>query len=420
MSARPPSLTAYRAATAVLEPLAPALLRGRARRGKEDPQRLSERLGRASHPRPVGPLVWLHGVSVGESLSLIPLIEALASRRPDLSLLVTSGTVTAAGMLAKRLPAGVIHQYAPIDGPAAVGRFVDHWRPALGVMVESDLWPNLILAARERGARMALISALMTEKSASGWARRPAAARALLSAFDLILPQDAETEARLRGLGATTGPRLNLKRIGDPLPFDAVEAARLRETIGERPVVLAASTHPGEDAPIVQAVFEAAPGALLVLAPRHPARADAIAQDLAGHAIVRRSGGGDPTTATAVYLADTLGEMGLMFELADVVVMGGSFVTGIGGHNPLEPARAARPIVSGPHVHKNAALYGALYAEGAAIAAADATALARHVAGLIAYPAIARRTAQAARVYALRQNAALDQALDLLQPLLPT
>ncbi|WP_442957945.1 3-deoxy-D-manno-octulosonic acid transferase, partial [Phenylobacterium sp.] len=240
-------------AAGLAEPLAGPLLRRRARRGKEDGARLGERLGRASQPRPPGPLVWLHGVSVGESVSLLPLVEALRAARPDLALLVTSGTRTSADLLARRLPLGVLHQYAPVDGPRAVAAFLDHWRPDLALLVESELWPNLILAAQARGTRLALASARMTEKSARGWARAPAAAARLLAAFDLILPQDEATAGRLAALGARPGPQLNLKTIGAPLPCDAAELAALKDAWGGRPVVLAASTHPGEEAMVLEA-----------------------------------------------------------------------------------------------------------------------------------------------------------------------
>jgi len=183
--------------------LAPGLLRRRAARGKEDPSRLNERLGRPALPRPEGPLVWLHGVSVGESLSLLPLIAALRTRRPDLNILVTSGTVTSAEVLAGRLPAGVIHQFAPVDAPCAAARFLDHWRPVAALFVESELWPNLIVAAQKRGVRLALLSARITDASAEGWGRAPATARALLGAFDLVLPQDTATEMRLSAWGPT-------------------------------------------------------------------------------------------------------------------------------------------------------------------------------------------------------------------------
>lgn len=418
---RPLSLALYAAALALLEPLARPVLRRRVRAGKEDEARLEERLGRSGLPRPDGPLVWLHGVSVGETMSLLPLVEALAAR-PRLTLLVTSGTRTSAELLAKRLPVGVIHQYAPVDAPGAVARFLDHWRPSLGILVESELWPNLILGARERGVRLALISARMTQASADGWARMPGAAAALLNAFDLILPQEAETAARLQALGARVGPVLNLKTVGDALPCDAAELARLKASTGRRRVVLAANTHPGEDEIVIAAVREAAlADSLLVIAPRHPARGEAVAALLrtAGFQVARRGAGEPLTTETTAYVADTLGEMGLLYSLADVVVMGGAFLPGIGGHNPLEPARLARPILTGPHAFNATALYADLLALAAAIEAPGAADLARHLRGLADYAHIGRRMGEAALAYAESQEGALDRAMTLLEPLLP-
>ena len=414
-------LALYAAATGLLEPLAPALLRARARAGKEDPARLDERLARTGAARPDGPLVWLHGVSVGESLSLLPLIEALRARQPSVSLLVTSGTVTSAALLAQRLPSGVIHQFAPVDSPGAAARFLDHWRPGAALFVESELWPNLIFAAKARGVRLALLSARMTEASAQGWARTRQSAQALLGAFDLILPQDRATEERLRRLGARTGPELNLKLVGPPPPVDQGLAAALNAGIGGRKVVLAASTHPGEEPLIAQAARAAAPEALLLIAPRHPERGPQIAADLRdlGFTVARRAAYEPLTAATTAYVADTLGEMGGLLSLADVVVMGGSFVEGIGGHNPLEPARLGRAIVTGPHTFNATDVYAQMFAEVAAIEAKDAEALTRHIRGLLTYPMIARRTGEAALAYANRQGAALAAALKLLEPLLP-
>ena len=406
-------LRLYGLATAILEPLVPMVLRGRARRGKEDPARLGERIGRTSTARPDGALVWLHGVSVGEATSLLPLVAALQARRPDLAILVTSGTTTAAAMLAQRLPKGVIHQYAPVDTPGAVRRFLGHWRPGLAVLVESELWPNLILTAKAQGVRLALVSARITAASARGWARWPRSAQALVSAFDLILPQDAASADRLQALGGAPGPHLNLKQVGEPLPADDAEMSRLRAAIADRKVVLAASTHPGEEALIANAVRQAAPDALLIIAPRHPERGVEVAAMLGG---ALRSRG--ETLATR-YIADTLGELGLFMRLADIVVMGGSFVPGIGGHNPMEPARIGRPIVTGRYVFNAAELYDALFAEAAAIRADDGSALSRHIRGLLDNPVIARRMGQSALAFANRQGAALEHAMTLLEPLLP-
>ena len=417
---RPLSLKLYASALGLLEPLARPLLERRVKAGKEDPARLGERLGRTTVARPQGPLVWLHGVSVGESMSLLPLVGALKVRRPDLTLLVTSGTRTSADLLARRLPDGVIHQYAPLDAPGAVTRFLDHWKPDLGVLVESELWPNLILGAHERGVKLALLSARMTEHSARGWARAPAAAKVVLDAFDLILPQDAETQGRLTRLSGRTGPLLNLKTVGEPLPVDAGELARLRTAVGGRRVVLAANTHPGEDEIVLEGFRQAGLNdTLLVIAPRHPARGAAVAGLLSGFTVARRAANQPLTPQTTAYVADTLGEMGLFYSMADVVVMGGGFLPGIGGHNPLEPARLERPILTGPHTFNATALYADLFADAAAIEAADSAALARHLKGLDDYPHIGRRMGEAALAYAQRQGGTLDQAMVLLEPLLP-
>lgn len=406
----PLPLALYGVATGLLEPLVPALLRARARRGKEDAGRLRERLGYAGRPRPDGTLIWLHGVSVGETTSLLPLIAALRSRRPELTILVTCGTTTAAALLAQRLPPGVLHQYAPVDGPAAVRRFLDHWQPTAAVFVESEIWPNLIRAAQARGARLALLSARMTAASANGWRRWPASARALISAFELILPQDGATETRLRELGGTSGERLNLKWVGEPLPADPAELQRLRAALAGRKVVLAASTHPGEESLIANAVRKAAREAILILVPRHPERGASIGEVLGAGLRSRGEPIGD------IHVADTLGELGLFFRLADVVVMGGSFVPGIGGHNPLEPARMGRPILTGRYTFNAADLYAEMFAEVAAIEAADGAALTRHIQGLLDYPVIARRMGEAALAYAGRQGAALESALGHLDP----
>ena len=408
-------LALYAAATALAAPLAGAILRRRARAGREDPVRLSERLGRSGCVRPKGRLVWLHGVSVGETASLLPLVDALRARRPDLHLLVTSGTVTSAAQLAQRLPDGVIHQYAPVDSPGAVARFLDHWQPDAGIFVESELWPNLILGADRRNVALGLVSARITAASAGGWARVPRSARAVLGAFDLILPQDLASADRLSSLGAGVGPILNLKRLGEALPYDAAELEHLRAAVEGRPVVLAASTHPGEEALIVRATQAAAPEALLILAPRHPDRGPELAEAFAAS---RRAAG--EAMVGPVHIADTLGELGLFYRLADIVVMGGGFLCGVGGHNPLEPARIGRPILTGPEVFNAADLYAELTAQAAVIVAPDEAALARHIRGLLDNPVIATRMGAAGRAYAARQGETLESAWRRIEPLLPT
>ncbi len=420
---RPLSLILYRLGVALLEPFTPAILKARARRGKEDAARLRERLGHASVARPAGPLVWIHAVSVGESLSVLPLVERLRERRPGATVLVTSGTVTSASLLAQRLPAGAIHQYAPLDTPGASRRFLDHWRPDMAIFVESEFWPNLILGAKARGGRLVLMSARVTEKTAKGWRRARGMATTVLTAFDLILPQDRATQQRLASWGVG-GRLVNLKYVGEPLACDEAELERLKAQIGDRPVVLAASTHPGEDA-LIASAFEAmpplTPAPLLILAPRHPERGAEVAALLRGRGrvVAQRSAGAPIQADTEVYLADTLGEMGLWFRLADVVVMGGSFVDGIGGHNPLEPARLGAPPLTGPFAFNFTDVYGEMLAEQAALLAERPEDLTRLVHGLLSDPARAKRTGATARAFARSRSAALDEAWAELEPLLP-
>ena len=363
------ALKVYGALTGLAEPLAPGALRSRVRKGKEDPARLGERLGHASAPRPAGRLAWLHGASVGESLSLLPLVAALQARRPDASVLVTSGTRTSADLLAKRLPKGVIHQYLPIDAPGPAQRFIRHWRPDLGVFVESELWPNLLMAAQAGGVRMALLSAKLSDSSYRNWRAMPSAARTLLGGFDLILAQDGRAANRLESLGATVGGAADLKFGAEALPADAKALAALRKTIGARPVLLTASSHTGEDqvmlrrfAPLKGARDKAGAKPLLVIVPRHPDRGPAIAAAATsqGFATTRQGAGQAISADVEVHVADVMGEIGLWFRLARIAVMGGSLVQGIGGHNPLEPARLGCPVASGPYVDNWASAYRAL------------------------------------------------------------
>ena len=245
----------YRYASLLATPVIDAWLAHRRRRGKEDHARFGERLGRPSLPRPDGRLVWMHGASVGESLSLLPLVARLREAFPDVPILITSGTVTSAQLLRERLPAGVQHQFVPVDRPGAVRRFLQHWRPDLSVWVESELWPNLILETAARGTPMLLLNGRLSRRSAARWRRAPKLSRPLLAVFDCVLAQtDADAE-RFRALGArNVTVQGNLKNDAPPLPADEDGVAALSQTIGARPCWAAASTHEGEEAMVAEAI----------------------------------------------------------------------------------------------------------------------------------------------------------------------
>ncbi|PLL12473.1 3-deoxy-D-manno-octulosonic acid transferase [Tabrizicola sp. TH137] len=399
-----PALALWRGVTWALAPFAPLLLRWRRGRGKEDEARWREKLGVAGAARPAGEVIWLHAVSVGEGLSVLPLVKALRAGRAGATVLLTCGTVTAARLLAERVPEGVILQFLPLDLPGPVRRFLDHWRPDVAVLVESEFWPRLMRAVVARGVPLVLANARISDRSAARWSRARGVARALLGHFTVIGAPDAAMAARLVSLGADPG-RVRvlgtLKRAAEPLAVDEGERARLAAVFGEAPLWLAASTHAGEEEAVAAAQLAlraAVPGARLILAPRHPARAEAVAEVMraAGLTVARRSLGEGPEGAE-VYLADTLGEMGLWFALAPVSFLGGSLVADVGGHNAYEPAVMGSAILHGPGVGNFADLYARLGAAGGAAEVADGAALAQAVAGLWEDPARRGAMVHAAR-----------------------
>lgn len=351
----PFGLKAYRKLSKAAAPIANFTLERRLNAGKEDPDRIDERRGVASVERPDGSLIWIHGASVGESLSVIPLVERLSQKRPDIRFLVTTGTVTSAALMKERLPAGAIHQFIPLDHPAFVRRFLDHWRPTGALFVESEFWPNLLLAARESVAFMALVNGRVSPRSFQSWSQRPHTIRYLLSAFDIIIAQDGQNRERLESLSGAAGATYgNLKNAAPPLPAEADDVAAAKAMLGQRPVWLAASTHEGEEELIIDAhrrLTAEFPDLLTIIAPRHPTRGEET-MDLvraASRTGQRRSqkAGFDPSTE--IYIADTLGELGLFYRLSSVAFVGGSLIKK-GGHNPLEPARLGCAILHGPHI----------------------------------------------------------------------
>jgi 3-deoxy-D-manno-octulosonic-acid transferase len=411
-------LSLYRLATRALEPVAPLLLKRRAAKGKEDPARLNERLARPAVARPDGKLVWLHGASVGESLSILPLVERLTAERPDAAILVTSGTVTSAELLARRLPTGVIHQFVPVDTPGGARRFIAHWRPDLAVFVESELWPNLLLAAKGSGTRLALVSAKLSDKSFDGWRARPFAAHLLFSGFDLILAQDARAAERFTSLGGIVAGEADLKFGSAALPVDAAELTRLKAAFEGRPLLLAASTHEGEDEIVLDAYVALPDRPRLVIVPRHVERGLAIAEAARARGLSASLRSLDPTATSEVTVADTLGELGLWFRLADLAVVAGSLVPGIGGHNPLEPARLSCPIVSGPHVENWLTAYAELSAvEGVTLA--DAGVLSQRLAAALADPTAGKAQAERAAAFVEARDAEARDGLSRIIELLP-
>jgi 3-deoxy-D-manno-octulosonic-acid transferase len=411
---------AYGLAGRLGTPLVSLYLARRARRGKEDSARRGERLGRTQTPRPAGPLVWVHAASVGESLAVLPVLRALRETRPDLRLLMTSGTVTSAKLLAERLPQGALHQYVPVDVPQAVTRFLDHWRPALALFVESELWPTTLRQLSRRRIPTALVNARMSARSFARWSRAPALARSLLGRFSLVLAESEASADRFRRLGApdvaATG---NLKVAAAELEGRDEALAR---AVDGRPSWIAASTHPGEESLVLAAhrlLLARHPDLLTILCPRHPERGEALAREIDGLGLplARRSLGQLPRATDQIYLADTLGELGPLYRASRLAFVGGSLVPR-GGQNLLEPARLGIPVLAGPHTHNQAEAAARLDAAGALLRVADAQSLAATVGRLLGDEAERTRRGAAAATAAASEAQVLDRVLAALQPLL--
>lgn len=368
------SLALYRFGTRLLEPLVPWFVEQRIKKGKENAARIGERFGITQTARPKGVLLWLHAASVGESRLLLDVFTALRKRRSNLHAVITTQTTTSADMIASWSPPNVIHQMAPVDGPRAVEAFLQHWQPDAAVFAEGEIWPNMLIALKRHQVPAALVNARMTDKTLRSWNGRPAAAREVFATFGFIGAADQQTAD---GLGLALGRRIetvgNLKTataIEGP-PAEKVEAFRVASHA--RPIVLAASTHPGEDEFAADAFTEVRtrnPGALMILVPRHPDRGDAIVRMLHERGLTTQQWSKDkiaPSPEIDVLVADTIGELLFWYAVSDAVYLGGATAEGIGGHNPIEPAQLGKRVFTGPHGFNFRETFEAMQATGAIV-----------------------------------------------------
>ena len=423
-------LRAYVSATRWFGRVAPLFLSLRARRGKEDVSRQPERFGIAGVPRPAGQLVWIHAASVGETISVLPVIDALRAARPSLSVVLTTGTVTSAHVAAQRLPAGCVHQFVPLDVPDFVGRFLDHWQPDLGVFVESEIWPNLILQASLRGIPLALVNGRMSKTSFRRWRGQTSVARPLFSRFAGVFAQSREFAERFTALGAPgvidTG---NLKFDAPPPLANADVLEAYRKALGTRPVFLAASTHPDEETIIADAhalLHATVPDLVTIIVPRHPDRGPDIAARLRAKSfeplLRSASAATDIPIAGAksgLLIADTLGELGTWFALARVAFIGKSLSREGGGHNPIEAVRHGAVVLTGPAWSNFEVAYKALFACGGAVSVTSATVMAAEVARLLSDPAALERMKTQADAAFDKLSGALPKTVEGLLRLLP-
>jgi len=403
------------------EPILNRLLEKRLKRGKEDAARVDERRGQYTRARPDGRLIWLHAASVGEAQSALIIIHEILAQLPDASILVTTGTLSSAKRMEDALPERAFHQFIPLDHPQWVARFLDHWQPNCALWMESELWPNMLLAMKKRDIPAALINARLSPTSLSRWALIKNSINAVLSCFDIILAQSEKDMENFQSLGAHNVVSCgNLKYSAAPLPFDRESFDGLRVAVGQRPIVVYASTHAGEEviAADVHGILAAQfPDLLSIIIPRHPERGEAVAQETGG--MLRGADKALPDHDTAIYIANTLGEMGLFYRLSPIVYVGRSLsADGGGGHNPLEPALLNCVVLHGKNVQNLQDIYDDMQAQNACIRVEDVNALAQKIEWILNDPTERDAFIQRSHDFANAQSHVIDDVMKHIMPIL--
>jgi 3-deoxy-D-manno-octulosonic-acid transferase len=412
------ALSSYRWIGSAMYPLVWSYLAVRAARGKEDRARRQERYGHASAPRPQGPLVWFHAASVGETNAVIPLIREVARR--GVGIVLTTGTTTSARVASKRLGAGVVHQYVPLDFKPAVSRFLDYWEPDLAIIAESELWPMTIMELGRRHIPQVLVNGRLSDRTFARWKKRPWLADALFENLALVIAQSDLDADRFRTLGAlpvmVSG---NLKVDTDAPPYDAQALKHYRQQIGSRKTWAAISTFEGEEnaAAIVHQALKERTGLLSIVVPRHPERCDAIEAMLTakGLTVARRTRNDPLTPETDIFLGDTIGEMGLYLRLTEVAFVGRSLFAE-GGQNPLEPAMLGCAILSGGNVQNFRDTYQTLAKNGSAKIIRDVEMLAKGVNYLLLNDELRRKMIDAGAQTVHEMRGALSATVRGLEP----
>lgn len=412
-------LMLYRCAGAAAYPLIGSYVAWRVAKGKEDKSRSRERYGITGRERPQGPLIWVHAASVGETIAVVPLVESILDY--GVNIVLTTGTVTSARVAQERLGERIIHQYVPLDLKPAVSRFLDHWRPDLAVIAESEIWPMTILELGARHVPQVLVNGRLSDRSFASWKKRPGIAAALFENLAHVVAQSELDGERFKELGARpVSVSGNLKVDTRPPPANEEALGALKGQIGQRPTWAAVSTHEGEEvvaAEVHATLAKRHPGLLTIIVPRHPERADALAEQFFGMGlkVARRSTDERIDADTAILLGDTIGEMGLYLRLTEIAFVGRS-LTSEGGQNPLEPAMLDTAVLSGRNVQNFRESYQRLLDKGGAKLVRDRAMLAGAVNFLLSNEG-ARHDMMAAGVATVDEmRGALSRTLKSLEP----
>ncbi|MGH1398178.1 MAG: 3-deoxy-D-manno-octulosonic acid transferase [Alphaproteobacteria bacterium] len=411
----------YRFLTSHCDWLLERILRKRLARGKEDAVRIDERRGIAAHARPDGKLLYLHAASVGEAQSALILIKALLARYERLNILVSTGTLTSARLMANKLPDRAFHQFIPVDHPTWVARFLDHWKPDAAVWMESEFWPNMVLGLKQRGIPAALVNGRLSERSFHKWRFFKRDLREILSAFDPVLAQTEGDARRFNAIGVAADNRDNVKYSAAPLPHDAADLKALLTATMGRDIVVYASTHAGEEeiaCRLHEQIAATHPEALSIIIPRHPERGESL--DTGGlKTVIRGASKALPDTETQIYIANTLGELGLFYRLGEIVYIGRSLShDGGGGHNPIEAAQLGCAVLHGPNVQNLQEIFDDMAVAQACVFVADEGQLGTEISRLFNDEAARRDLIQNAHDFAMRKSHVIDDVMDELTPML--
>ena len=411
----------YNTLVAILYPLViQGYVKKRKMTGKEDVSRFNERIGKPKKERPAGKLFWLHGASVGESVSMLPLINKILETYEDAHVMVTTGTVTSAAVMQKRLPERAFHQFIPIDNPVFTNRFVKYWQPDAVLWFESEFWPAVLSSIAKRNIPLILINGRISNKTFKRWQQFDFICKELLDCFTMCLGQSEEDAYRLRVLGAKDAICLgNIKYAGLPLPIDEKAKKELTKQIGGRRLWLISSTHDDEEIRIAKAhkkLKKKYPDLLLIVAPRHPNRGEEISELIKKLDLktALRSKSEKLSKDVDVYIADTIGEMGLWYELAEIVFVGGSLVAH-GGQNFIEPSRVRDAVIVGPHMHNFTDAMSRARKADAVIQVEDIEELERVVYELLSNKALLEAKRSLAYNWAMCENKVLDGIIDKIK-----
>ncbi len=409
--------------SALLTLCSPALrytLNVRAARGKEIPARISERFGITSHLRPPGQVIWIHGASIGEARSAMPLAKRILEKKPDTSVVMTTGTVTSANMLAQHALSGVIHQFIPLDREKWIAAFLTHWKPQCVVWMESEFWPNTLHLVDERKIPLILMNGRISERSFQRWKLMKPFIRGLLRKFSVCLGQSGQDVDRLKTLGGKNVQNIgNLKFAAPPLDADTGELHALQDVLDVRPRWMIASSHPGEEAiacDVHSQIRELFPDVLTIIVPRHAHRGQQIADTLRGRnqTVALRSAGETISSETGIYIADTMGELGLFFRLSNIVLIGKSMLSPGGGQNPIEPAKLSCAILMGPYMDNFREISDSMVTNSAAVLVHNAEELAQTVGSLFKDSDVLRQKQEAAVQFSDKASNVLETATTLI------